>query len=348
MTISIGFGLGIIYTQNIASGGGGGPPTNSVAPVIAITAGGGYAGSTYTATPGTWSSGTATGQWTSDGSPIIGETASTYTMDIALEGTAIGYTETNTAVTADSNTIEMWVPTDAAGSVVAWFDAQTSSTITQASNLVSSWASRSGAITLDQAVGSNQPTYQASGLNSKPAIYFPNSNYEKLITSTGLASLPANQDAHTWLIVGYFGVKSYTADFGVTGTVRGLGKTGTNYRPSMVRSGNDQNGTITLGATGGVTTWTLAAGSSPLSEIYVDGTVSVSSTRNTFPTAAATEMYINTINQAVPVHAQEWVISTAAFGTSDRQKLEGYGAWRWGLQAKLPGGHPYASAGPTV
>lgn len=33
--------------------------------------------------------------------------------------------------------------------------------------------------------------------------------------------------------------------------------------------------------------------------------------------------------------------------TSDRQKLEGYAAWRFGLQANLPGGHPYASSAPT-
>ncbi len=29
-----------------------------------------------------------------------------------------------------------------------------------------------------------------------------------------------------------------------------------------------------------------------------------------------------------------------------RQKLEGAMAWRWGLQANLPGGHPYRSSRP--
>jgi hypothetical protein len=34
--------------------------------------------------------------------------------------------------------------------------------------------------------------------------------------------------------------------------------------------------------------------------------------------------------------------------TADRQRLEGYVAWQTGTQASLPGGHPYASAAPTV
>lgn len=34
--------------------------------------------------------------------------------------------------------------------------------------------------------------------------------------------------------------------------------------------------------------------------------------------------------------------------TLDKQKLEGYMAWKWGLVSDLPGGHPYKSAAPTV
>ena len=34
--------------------------------------------------------------------------------------------------------------------------------------------------------------------------------------------------------------------------------------------------------------------------------------------------------------------------TAERQKLEGWAAWKYGLQANLPGGHPYASAAPTT
>ena len=44
----------------------------------------------------------------------------------------------------------------------------------------------------------------------------------------------------------------------------------------------------------------------------------------------------------------EVVIADTALSTEDRQKLEGYLAWKWGLEGNLPSGHPYKSAPPTV
>jgi len=35
-------------------------------------------------------------------------------------------------------------------------------------------------------------------------------------------------------------------------------------------------------------------------------------------------------------------------GQTSRQKIEGYLAWKWGLQANLPANHPYKSAAPTL
>ena len=34
--------------------------------------------------------------------------------------------------------------------------------------------------------------------------------------------------------------------------------------------------------------------------------------------------------------------------TEDRQRIEGYLAWQWGLQANLPSGHPFKTAAPLV
>ena len=43
----------------------------------------------------------------------------------------------------------------------------------------------------------------------------------------------------------------------------------------------------------------------------------------------------------------EVVIYSQALSTSNRQAIEGYLAWRWGLQANLPVSHPYYSAPPS-
>jgi hypothetical protein len=43
----------------------------------------------------------------------------------------------------------------------------------------------------------------------------------------------------------------------------------------------------------------------------------------------------------------ELIMLTSTYSSSDREKLEGYLAWKWGLEGDLPGGHPYKSAAPT-
>lgn len=42
------------------------------------------------------------------------------------------------------------------------------------------------------------------------------------------------------------------------------------------------------------------------------------------------------------------VVQQASMSLEDKQKLEGYTAWKWGQEANLPGDHPYKSAAPTV
>jgi sugar lactone lactonase YvrE len=44
----------------------------------------------------------------------------------------------------------------------------------------------------------------------------------------------------------------------------------------------------------------------------------------------------------------EVILFNSTLSTSDRQKVEGYLAWKWGLQAKLPVSHPYYSAAPAT
>jgi hypothetical protein len=42
------------------------------------------------------------------------------------------------------------------------------------------------------------------------------------------------------------------------------------------------------------------------------------------------------------------VATSALLSTADRQRLEGYLAWKWGLHANLPAGHPFRNNPPTV
>jgi hypothetical protein len=42
------------------------------------------------------------------------------------------------------------------------------------------------------------------------------------------------------------------------------------------------------------------------------------------------------------------VVLTRDLTQATRQQIEGYLAWKWGIEANLPGGHPYKAAAPTV
>jgi hypothetical protein len=44
----------------------------------------------------------------------------------------------------------------------------------------------------------------------------------------------------------------------------------------------------------------------------------------------------------------EILFANAVPSAANRQKIEGYQAWRWGLQAALPAGHPYQNAAPRM
>ena len=44
----------------------------------------------------------------------------------------------------------------------------------------------------------------------------------------------------------------------------------------------------------------------------------------------------------------ELLIFSSFLGDSDRFNVEGYLAWKWGMQANLPAGHPYKNAAPNV
>jgi hypothetical protein len=44
----------------------------------------------------------------------------------------------------------------------------------------------------------------------------------------------------------------------------------------------------------------------------------------------------------------EVIFTNAALSNTNRQLIEGYLAWKWGLQANLPNDHPYKNAAPTV
>ena len=44
----------------------------------------------------------------------------------------------------------------------------------------------------------------------------------------------------------------------------------------------------------------------------------------------------------------ELIFVDGVMSTFDRQKMEGYLAWKWGLEGSLPSGHPYEFSPPLA
>lgn len=89
-------------------------------------------------------------------------------------------------------------------------------------------------------------------------------------------------------------------------------------------------------------------------KIAVDGgTLVGNSERTTTPTTsnATYGMQIGAVgNNAIRLTGDysEIIIFNSLLSTTDRQLVEGYLAWKWGLEGNLPAGHPYKNAAPTL
>jgi hypothetical protein len=78
------------------------------------------------------------------------------------------------ALSAQPAFAQDWTPANGGVPTALWLDANDAGTITKdGGNLVSQWNDKSGnARHVTQATAANRPTYQAAGLNGKPAVYF--------------------------------------------------------------------------------------------------------------------------------------------------------------------------------
>jgi hypothetical protein len=97
--------------------------------------------------------------------------------------------------------------------------------------------------------------------------------------------------------------------------------------------------------------------------IHQDGAVVASNTNyltagntsNTIPAGATCLGGFQTVAGPNPtttndmdMDVAEWVVFNSVLSTDNRQRIEGYLAWKWGLEGNLPIGHPYKDAPPTT
>jgi len=229
-------------------------------------------------------------------------------------------------------------------SLTEWFDANDNTTITTVDGSVSQWDSKEGSNYLEQGTGSLQPTHVDASdyvdfdfdymtlntdVSNKAAFFLisdaqggDNSDAVQLIGELGASS---DQD---YVFLGLGGGADYTAS--IDGLTSNTGYIGIN--------GNDLDGPggNISSAVSGFDPFPTGGG---LSIFYYELT-------NTANFDMIGAVRFNTTTQVSDVRIHEVFLFDAALSESDRQKMEGYIAHKWGITSLLPAGHPYKSTAP--
>ena len=208
------------------------------------------------------------------------------------------------------------------GSVV-WLDGADPTTLILDNTSVTQWNDKSDA-------GNNATGYYGPVYSNNTVLF--NSGYFT-------TNYTANPTAETVFIVMSFnvGLQVFSIIHGTFAESRLLGFNGANMFISSKSSDNN----LTIGSTF-LYDYTLDTTFS----MYYNGAFDVSGETDIFIAGTtiigADNNYYNRLSGSI----SEIVIYNRVLTTLERQKVEGYLAWKWSIQAQLPAEHPYKSAAP--
>jgi YD repeat-containing protein len=245
----------------------------------------------------------------------------------------------------------LWTPTQLSSNLALWLDASNTGSITLNSVNVTQWKDLSGCgNSVSNVSASTQPLYIAGSATNLAAVCFNGSSSVLTASSHCLA-------------IGTNPCTIYTVASIAPGAVgcRCLFSYGTKNNLSM-RSHYESCG----GQNAGVVSsdgdlwlndnWTTQA--SILGSLFAKGYIYAnfdgrpfSSMSAAFNTSANTPLNIG----RNPDGGEYWfgnlyeiIGANAALTTNHTQQIEGYLAWKWGLQTSLPANHPYRYAAPII
>jgi hypothetical protein len=247
-----------------------------------------------------------------------------------------------------------FVPTDLGADLWAWYDASYAPSVTIATG-VSNLADRSGnARDATNGVGGTQPALASAVQNGLDALYYDATaafvldipDMSALTAGTYVAIAKRDEDPPT----------GSGASGGDAGPVLYSGTSVENeHHPYNDGTIYDSFGSTVRKTAGNPTpslaSWFLFSARSAASdyEFYVNGTSLFSTGTNTVGFNTLPSIGLSRAaaqNYRFEGHIGEVVILGVAATTANRQKVEGYLAWKWGVESILPVGHPYELAPP--
>lgn len=327
-------------------------PTNTALPTISGTT---TEYATLTTTNGTWS---GTGsisysyQWQRNGVDIVGATANTYTLTASDVGNPISCVVTATdddgpaiaETAATSNIVACFKPTDLANQI-NWLDGDDTSFMTLSGSEVSAWDDKFGS-TRDwsQGTSANRPLLTTNALNGRSVVTFDGSNDQmtapSLNTGTTMNIMVVLRPHDVSAIRYFFGhATSAAVRLGFTSVVEDARwATRTNNSNSLALAAN---------------TWAIRGYgyASSTMNMWFNGVAQSSTTTGT-QSGVTGVPYLGANSNGShfdgDIAELIWYNANHFATASNREKLEGYLAWKWGLTSLLDSGHPYKNAPPTA
>jgi hypothetical protein len=254
-----------------------------------------------------------------------------------------------------------WTPNEI--STVFWLDAALSSTLTIATG-VSTWADRKGGgVNAVQATSANQPAYSATAFpGSLPGVLFDGSNDVMDIFTTAMQ----NQTHGVYWVWSRSGAGTGSDTYRPSISCLASAGQGTNRGAlHYVKNTNNFGASYPYYGGPGLGNYDLSSGTAYSNNVgnimafqsnttgwgvWRNGTLE--STTNTIATPDSTNVGYGLGREYNPSRSSNIVIAEVIMvqstNTTTRQLIEGYLAWKWGLQASLPNDHPYKNAAPTI
>jgi hypothetical protein len=242
----------------------------------------------------------------------------------------------------------LWTPQQLRGlrKVAAWYDAGDPANISYATG-VSTFRDSTGFQTATQGTGANQITWSPSGWVSKDRAALVGTGANKYVTlstslaysgTDGFSAMSAVEQNGTAAIRNMYGGAAGSIEF----------RFNASHVVEIVRTNQALIASSAAVGSGGRLIGFDAATS--LTTIWVDGAASHNSAANGAYTAPILGLCTNFVTGTNGFNGAwgETVFSVFKWTAGERQKVEGYLAWKWGLVANLPASHPYKNRPPLI
>lgn len=254
----------------------------------------------------------------------------------------------------------IWTPAELPN-LALWLDADDAATITLNGTTVSQWNDKSGnGRNVTQAVAANQPTYTATGLNGKPVLTFNGTN-SFMTFQTAFGTVTEFNAVVVWRTnasgVGNFDYLYQIGDGSNALSLNAASPTAGSFNGNYYGLTSATPATAFDFSTPAVFNAAKISshriGTGTAHNFWVNGSARTvpawSQSLNVNSSTSGLGRFINSNAHFLQGYIAEMVfVTNTALSTADRERLEGYLAWKWGLEANLPSGHPFKNTPPTV